>query len=87
MKNMSCQYCGEDLYRIDGLHYDRDGIRDARFCATCGIVYGVHAAGYSKQFQLFETQKAHNCPACSGTGTITCPACHGKGKLIKKEKK
>ena len=72
---MDCPNCGEELFVIEGLHFDRDGIRNARYCADCHIVYGVHAAGFSIHAKLHLS--------CNGKGKVVCPACHGDGKIIK----
>lgn len=40
-----CGKCGEELYVIKGLCFDRDGIREARYCEGCGTVFSSHAHG------------------------------------------
>jgi hypothetical protein len=37
--------CGEYLYSIPGLCYDRDGIRASRICSKCHKVYACSAHG------------------------------------------
>lgn len=52
MSSDTCPKCGEQLYRISGLYYDRDGIRDARFCSECLSVFATYVHGYSLKYRL-----------------------------------
>lgn len=45
---MDCKLCGEETHAIEGLCLDRDGIRQARYCAGCGTVFRVTQAGATK---------------------------------------
>ena len=43
-----CEKCGEDLYRIEGLHLDNDGIRSSYYCDECSTIFACHAHGLVK---------------------------------------
>ena len=49
---MNCLSCGEETFKIEGLHFDSDQMRSARFCNDCKIVYGVYAHGMVKEYIL-----------------------------------
>jgi len=40
-----CKKCGEELYRIECLYSDREGIRNDYYCPTCHIRYGSRSHG------------------------------------------
>ena len=42
-----CPNCGEEMFVLHGLTFDRDGIRDARYCCWCHSLYACHARGFS----------------------------------------
>ncbi len=50
--------CGGTLYRIVGLRYDRDGMRDARFCEDCKTVFSTHAHGFEKHLVLKDSMES-----------------------------
>jgi len=49
---MECKDCGEETHRIEGLCFDRDGMRNARFCNECKVVYAVYSHGMEKVYVL-----------------------------------
>ena len=40
-----CKKCHEDLYVIEGLYTDREGIRQDYYCPNCHIRYGSRSHG------------------------------------------
>ena len=48
----ACKKCGYELHVIKGLCYDRDGIREARFCPHCLTVFSTHAHGFEEKYVL-----------------------------------
>jgi hypothetical protein len=42
---MDCNTCGGELYEIEGLRTDRDGIRNDKYCAECETRWGSRAHG------------------------------------------
>jgi ribosomal protein L37AE/L43A len=42
--DLTCPKCGSQLYLIEGLHLDRDGIRRSWYCNTCKRVFATHAS-------------------------------------------
>jgi transcriptional regulator NrdR family protein len=47
---MICKQCGHELYTVKNLtEYDHhDGIREARYCNNCHILFSSHAHGLNK---------------------------------------
>ena len=45
MEKNRCPECKNILYSIDGLYYDKDGIRPAKYCAECYKLFESHAFG------------------------------------------
>ena len=49
---MLCPECYEPLYTIQGLCFDRDGIRNAAWCERCKVVWATLSHGLSMQYVL-----------------------------------
>jgi hypothetical protein len=49
---MTCPKCGEDVYRIKGLHHDREQMRDDCWCEDCKTMFSCHAHGLEKRLVL-----------------------------------
>lgn len=68
MGDMKCKKCKGDLFRIEGLYTDRDGIRRDAYCPECHIRYGVRAHG-------LEIIRQHE------YNLIKCPVCRGRKQI------
>lgn len=51
---MKCPECGYDTFTIEGLCYDRDGMRESQWCDECGIVYKSTAHGLVKKYRCID---------------------------------
>ena len=45
MEKNRCPECKNILHSIDGLYYDKDGIRPAKYCAACYKLFESHSFG------------------------------------------
>lgn len=47
-----CPKCGEEVYTVQGLHHDRDDMRNNRWCEACKTMFSCHAHGFVERLVL-----------------------------------
>ena len=52
LKWAKCPKCAEEMYRVEGLTSDSDGLRSNYWCEDCKIMYASYAEGYYARLVL-----------------------------------
>lgn len=47
-----CPKCGEEMFTVEGLHNDRDGVRNDRWCENCLTMFSSHAHAFRERLVL-----------------------------------
>lgn len=79
-----CKKCGGTLYIIEGVRFDRDQMRNARYCAECHTLWACYAEGLcvAKEGVDMSELKQQNIMLRNTLSTVLelCPVTKSKGE-------